>query len=63
MDTFLHLGGALGIVGMIEELENKLGRPIVSVNAATYWYSLRKHGIQDPMMGFGQLLQKTMDVT
>ncbi|MBF0276484.1 MAG: hypothetical protein HQM13_01775 [SAR324 cluster bacterium] len=59
VDTFLHLGGALGIVGMIDELEAKLGRPVVSVNAATYWYSLRQHGIQDVLQGFGQLLKKT----
>jgi arylmalonate decarboxylase len=44
---------------MLEELEQKLGRPIVSSNAATYWYALRKPGITDPMPGFGQLLMKT----
>ena len=59
VDTFLHLGGALGMVGMIEELEKELGRPVISVNAATYWYALRKHGIQDPIPGFGQLLMKS----
>jgi maleate isomerase len=59
VDAFLHVGGALGITGMLEELEQKLGRPIVSSNAATYWYALRKHGITDPMPGFGQLLMRT----
>jgi maleate cis-trans isomerase len=29
--------------------------PVVSVNAATYWYAPRRHGIADPMPGFGQL--------
>ncbi len=57
VDAFLHVGGALGMVGMIEELEASLGRPIVSVNAATYWYALRTHGITDPLPGFGRLLQ------
>ena len=56
VDTFLHVGGALGMVDMIEDLEASLGRPVVSVNAATYWYALRRHGIEDPMPGFGQLL-------
>ena len=59
VDTFLHVGAALGIVEMIEQLEAQLGRPVISVNAATYWYALRKHGIQDPIPGFGQLLMKT----
>ncbi len=56
VDAFLHVGGALGMVGMIEELEAGLGRPIVTVNAATYWYALRKLGVTDPMPGFGRLL-------
>ena len=44
------------MVGMIEELEAGLGRPVVTVNAATYWYALRKLGVTDPMPGFGRLL-------
>lgn len=59
VDTLLHVGGALGIVAMIEELEARYDKPVVSVNAATYWYALRRHGITDPMPGFGQLLMRT----
>jgi len=59
VDTLLHVGGALGIVGMIEDLEARFGKPVVSVNAAAYWYALRKLGISDPIPGFGQLLMKT----
>jgi maleate isomerase len=57
VDTLLHVGGALGIVAMIEDLEARFGKPVVSVNAAAYWYALRKLGISDPMPGFGQLLR------
>jgi maleate cis-trans isomerase len=49
-------GGALGIVSQIEAIEAHFGKPFVSVNAATYWYALRKIGVMDPMPGFGQLL-------
>lgn len=59
VDTLLHVGGALCIVAMIEDLEARYGKPVVSVNAATYWYALRRHGIADPMPGFGQLLLQT----
>lgn len=59
VDTLLHVGGALGIVAMIEDLEARFDKPVVSVNAASYWYALRRHGITDPMPGFGQLLMKT----
>ncbi|MEP4377363.1 MAG: hypothetical protein ABJ215_09185 [Alphaproteobacteria bacterium] len=58
VDTFLHVGAALGIVDMVEELEKELGRPVVSTNIATYWYALRRHGITDPLEGFGQLAMK-----
>ena len=36
VDMFLHVGGALGIADCLESLETELGRPVVSVNYATY---------------------------
>ncbi|MGI9401375.1 MAG: maleate cis-trans isomerase family protein [Rhizobiaceae bacterium] len=48
VDTFLHIGGALGILDRIDDLEKRLGRPVISICACTYWYALRKHGITDP---------------
>lgn len=55
VDTILHVGGALGLVSMLGELEEKLGRPIVSSNAAAYWYALRLHGIKDTRDDIGKL--------
>jgi len=55
VDTILHVGGALGIVGMLGDLERELGRPIVSSNAAAYWYALRKFGITDTRDDIGKL--------
>lgn len=57
VDTFLHVGGALGIADSIEKLEAELGRPVVSVNVATYWRALRTIGVTDPLTGFGRLAQ------
>jgi maleate isomerase len=57
VDTFLHVGGALGIADSIEKLEAELGRPVVSVNVATYWRALRTIGVNDPLTGFGRLAQ------
>ncbi|MDA0786228.1 MAG: hypothetical protein O3B37_08045 [Proteobacteria bacterium] len=59
VDTLLHIGGALGIVSHIEAIEARFGKPLVSVNAATYWYALRRIGVTDPMPGFGRLLMHT----
>jgi maleate isomerase len=44
---------------MIDDLEKELGRPIVSVNAATYWYAMRQHGITDVVEARGQLMKLT----
>ena len=55
VDTILHIGGALGLVSMLGELEEKLDRPIVSSNSAAYWYALRKFGIKDTRDDIGKL--------
>jgi maleate isomerase len=59
IDTLLHVGGSLGIVPLVQELVDKFGKPVLSVNAATYWYALRKMGINDPIPGYGRLLLET----
>jgi len=46
-------------VPLVQELEDRFGKPVLSVNAATYWYELRKMGINDPIPGFGKLLLET----
>ena len=55
VDCFLHVGGALGIVDLIDGLEDRLGRPVISVNAATYWYALRKIGVTDALDRGGRI--------
>ena len=59
VDTFLHLGGALPMVGLISVLEQSLGRAVVATNAASYWHALRRHGIEDQIAGYGRLLLQT----
>jgi len=58
IDTLVHIGGSLGIGDMIEPLEAKFGKPVLSVNQNAYWYALRRHGIADPIPGFGRLLRE-----
>ena len=58
IDTLLHVGGSLGVADMVEPLEAKFGKPVISVIPATYWFALRTQGIDDPIPGFGQLLLK-----
>lgn len=40
---------------VIEDLEARLGRPVVASNQATLWYCLRALGIEDPVEGLGRL--------
>ena len=44
-------------IEIIQSLEEKTGKPVVSSNQATMWYALRKLGIKDSIKGFGQLLE------
>jgi maleate isomerase len=30
-----------------------LGKPVIAINTATYWYALRSNGIDDRIAGFG----------
>jgi maleate isomerase len=40
----------------IEDLEKKLGRPVLTSNQAMVWHALRTSGIADQVTGFGRLL-------
>ena len=33
-----------------------LDKPVLAINAATYWWALRRNGIADKIDGFGSLL-------
>jgi maleate cis-trans isomerase len=46
----------LHTLAFIEELENRLGKPVVSSNQATIWQLLRLAGIDDRITGYGRLL-------
>jgi len=57
IDAILQVGTALPVVGLIEELEARHGKPIVACNAALYWQVLRRLGIGQSIAGFGALLR------
>lgn len=57
VDTLLHVGGALCALPLVQQLEEQHNKPVISVNAATYWMALRWLRVEDPIVGFGQLLK------
>ena len=43
-------------VEIIDRLEQRTGKPVITSNQALAWDALRLAGIDDPVTGFGRLL-------
>jgi maleate isomerase len=50
--------GALRSIHVIDELEEELGKPVVTSNQAMMWDVLGLAGIDDPIPGYGRLLRE-----
>ncbi|MEU4317835.1 arylmalonate decarboxylase [Nocardia fluminea] len=57
VDAVVQVGTNLSFVGLADELEAQLGKPVIAINAATLWHALRAHGFGDQVAGFGTLLR------
>jgi maleate isomerase len=57
VDALVQVGTNLSMVGLAAETERALGKPVVAINAATYWHALRANGIEDRIPGLGRLLE------
>jgi maleate cis-trans isomerase len=58
VDTIFLSCTNLATVEMIEELEEEVGKPVITSNLATFWHSLRVMGLPDQIPGFGTLLEE-----
>ncbi len=56
-DTVFLPGTAWRALDAVEELEQKLGKLVITVNQATIWLALRKVGWTQPIHGYGRLLR------
>lgn len=56
VEAIIQVGTNLPMARVAVEMEEKLGKPVLSINAATYWAGLRHLGINDRLKGFGRLL-------
>ena len=56
-DTVFLPGTAWRALDAVEELEQKLGKPVITVNQATIWQALRRVGWTEPVQGYGRLLR------
>ena len=56
-DTIFLPGTAWRALDAAEELEQKLGKTVVTVNQASIWMALRRLGWTKPIDSFGSLLR------
>ncbi len=61
-DTVFLPGTAWRAVEVVEELEKRLGKTVITVNQATFWKALRTLGVTEPVQGFGRLLASSRTV-
>lgn len=57
VDAIVQVGTNLSMLRLADEAEHWLGKPVVAINAATLWHSLRQGGFADTWGGYGQLLR------
>jgi maleate isomerase len=58
VDALVQVGTNLSMVGLAAETEQRLGKPVIAINTATYWHALRAIGISDKITGLGRLLEE-----
>jgi maleate isomerase len=58
VDALIQVGTNLSAIRIAAAAELWLGKPVIAINAATYWHALRANGIEDRVMGFGRLMSE-----
>ncbi len=56
VDAIVQVGTNLAMAELAASAEFWLGKPVIAINTATYWYALRDYGIKDRIHGWGSLL-------
>ena len=57
VDALVQVGTNLSMLQLAADTEKRLGKPVIAINAATYWHALRANGFDDKVAGLGQLLE------
>ena len=58
VDALVQVGTNLSMVRLAAQAEVWFGKPVIAINAATYWHALRANGIDDMIAGLGRLLEQ-----
>lgn len=57
-DAIVQVGTNLSMIGIADQAEYWLGKPVVAINAATIWHTMRSAGFTDTWGGSGRLLRE-----
>lgn len=57
VEAIVQCGTNLAFARVAAIAEFWLGKPVIAINTATYWWALRSNGIEDKVAGFGALLE------
>jgi maleate isomerase len=57
VDAIVQCGTNLCMSELADEAERWLDKPVIAINAATWWMALRENGIEDKVHGYGSLLR------
>lgn len=57
VDALVQVGTNLSMLRLADEAERWLGKPVIAINAATWWHALRMNGISERIEGCGSLLR------
>ena len=58
VDALVQVGTNLSMVELADEAERWLHKPVIAINAATWWMALRDNGIEDKIYGCGRLFRE-----
>jgi maleate isomerase len=58
VDALLQVGTALPTVAIAADAERWFGKPVLAINAVSYWDALRRCGIDDRIYGCGRILEE-----
>ena len=59
---FISCTAFRGAAEVIDDLEEKTGKPVVTSNQATFWACMREMGVNGPVKGAGMLLRERVPV-
>lgn len=58
VEALVQVGTGMIAMDVAAALERALGKPVLSINAVTYWDALRRLGIEDRVPGHGRILEE-----